>query len=375
MRILFVGSVPDNNYNRDAKTERLRVQEHKSLFNAAADLGRAAAAHGHTIMVGSDRVITIDHHVVRKGLFPAAVAAPKQRFFLEVYRPGDSKRPFEGIAPSNIAHFCYTRRPGFPPEARVARAKSDKRRGTPLWLYAHQSAISSADVVIAAGGGDGTRQAAFVAENLSIPVLPLASFGGGAAEAHLAMKTRFVSHSGAHHLSAEWPEFRRTAKDKTVAADRATGIITLAESLGLHSYFLSYSHKELEWCDLVQLALYDHERTTLRDRNQLRAGRPVQKKLYEAIGRAETFVLLWSKDSAASEWCEKELKIAVQLNKAGLPPHRIVLLMRDGSPLPASVSKCLALDVRSRKQTDMRVRTDHAVERMVDEERTASPIA
>ena len=61
----FFGSVPEKEHDRTPSVERQRVKKHASLWKAAADLGRAAAARGHTIMVGSDRPTTIDHHLVR----------------------------------------------------------------------------------------------------------------------------------------------------------------------------------------------------------------------------------------------------------------------------------------------------------------------
>jgi TIR domain len=164
------------------------------------------------------------------------------------------------------------------------------------------------------------------------------------------VKSKFENHSLWHNLSATWSKFR------------AEGIIRLAEAVDQHSYFLSYSHKDLAFCDFVDLSLFQNNRVVLRDQNQLRAGKPVQSKLSEAIGRAQTFVLLWNAASSKSAWCLKELKLALELNHSGLPPHRIVLFRRDKATVPAKLLEYLQLDARDRVQADL------AVQRLVLEE-------
>lgn len=326
MRILFIGSVPDNPYQTDPDIEEQLVGQNQELWKAAAELGRAAAKRGHTIVVGSDRRTTIDYHVVTEGLFPEARAEsdPDRKFFLEVFRPNDLKRPYEEGRPPNVVYHPYTSRPGFPGERKVAASRpvGDDSQRTPLWTFAHQSAIENADVVITVAGGHGTERAVYTAENVRVPVLPVKSFGGGSARVHAEVKSGFTNHPLWHHLSAGWND------------RRAEGIIQLAEAVGQHSYFLSYSHEDIGFCDFVHLAFFMNDRVVLRDVNQLRAGRPVQSKLYEAIGRAETFVLLWGTTSAQSEWCQKELEVGLGLHERGLPPHRIVLFLRDDIPIP-----------------------------------------
>jgi hypothetical protein len=143
---------------------------------------------------------------------------------------------------------------------------------------------------------------------------------------------------------------------------RANDLIELAERVGTHSYFISYSHAHVEWCDLVHLALYTRGRVVLRDRDELSVGRSVQPKLMDTIGKGETFILLWSKETSQSAWCRKELKHALTLHDAGLPPRRIVMLQRDDTPPPRALKHLLWLEARDRRQTD------DAVNRIVAEE-------
>ena len=214
----------------------------------------------------------------------------------------------------------FVRRPGFPAGGKQFPGHSVRSQSsqTPLWIFAHQSAIASADVVIAVGGTVGTRNAGFIAENMNVPVLALSSFGGGAQELHEYLESRMQALPDASHLSAPWPQERKLKQDRELAKSRAEAIIRLAEALGRHSYFLSFAHTEMGWCDFVHLALNEHMRTVLRDRNQLRIGRPVVDRLYEAIGRAETFLLLWSAESSKSKWCRAELDVAARLHRLGL---------------------------------------------------------
>ena len=131
-------------------------------------VGRAAAKRGHTIVVGSDRRTTIDYHVVAEGLFPEARAEsdPDRKYFLEVFRPDDLKRPYEDGPPPNVVPHWYTRRPGFPGERKLATSPpvGHDLLTTPLWIFAHQSAIENVDVLITLAGGDGTERAVYIAD-------------------------------------------------------------------------------------------------------------------------------------------------------------------------------------------------------------------
>ena len=97
MRILSLGSVPDNDWNREPEHEKERVQENKALWDAAANLGQEAVRRGHTIMVGSDRETTIDYHVVMKGLLPEAESDPNRNFSMVRQAAKNS-----GLLPGNL---------------------------------------------------------------------------------------------------------------------------------------------------------------------------------------------------------------------------------------------------------------------------------
>ncbi len=350
MRIHLVGSVPDNDYDRTPEAIKRGLTEFRSFFSAAARIGRVAAARGHTLIVGSDFPLTIDYHVVQRGLIPVLKTKRGQTFYLEVWRPNDQKRPYDDLRLKygNLRVDYFVRRPSFPLQHR--RNPRANTGNTSLWIFAHQSALANADVLLAMGGTEGTERAVYAAEQLGVPALPLQCFGGGAGRAYQALESSLINLPNANILSAKWSN------------TRANDIIDLAERVGTHSYFISYSHDHVEWCDLVHLALYTHGRVVLRDRDELSVGRHVQTKLMDTIGKAETFILLWSKETSQSRWCKKELNRALTLHNAGLPPRRIVMLRRDNTPPPRELEDLLWLEAVDRRQTD------DAVNRIVVEE-------
>jgi predicted Rossmann-fold nucleotide-binding protein len=331
MKIFFVGSIPDNDWNRTAEVVEKKIAENELLWQAAAELGAEAAKRGHTIIVGSERQTTIDYYVIHNGLVPVAEANPNETYFVEVWRPNGKSRPFKNNKWSNVRIKYIT--------------KEILEKSQDLWLIAHHSAISSADIVIAIGGGTGTERAIFLAHEMGIPVLPIASFEGGAKKGYEEIRSAIAKTDNTSVLNSEW------------FSDNAKEIINLAEKIGHHSYFLSHSHDELTWCDLVHLALLKNSRTVFRDEDLLHAGVHVPKELEAAIQKAETFILLWSEKSAASKWCQDELKIALLNHNKGGCPRRIVLLLSDSTPIPDEISEFFQIAVESRKEKFTAIKT------------------
>ncbi|MEM1178167.1 MAG: toll/interleukin-1 receptor domain-containing protein [Acidobacteriota bacterium] len=351
MRIHLVGSVPNNDYSREEEDIERGLRDHRDFFEAAAEIGRTCAERGHTLVVGSDFRLTVDHHAVLKGLVPVVERYPERTFHIEVWRPNDPKRPFEMLKvdyPESVRIDHFMSSPGFPLQHR--RNPHAGTVNTNLWTFAHQSALANADVLLAMGGTTGTERSVHMARELGVPALPVSTFGGGAARAYRSFETELMKLPGGHALSANW------------SGVRALDLVSLAERVGTHSYFISYSHQHIEWCDLVHLGLYTRGRVVLRDRDELTIGRDVQSKLMNAIGKAETFILLWSKEASESKWCRREILKAIELKNSGLPPRRIVMLRRDDTPPPDELQDLLWLEARTRSDTDS------AVNRVVAEE-------
>lgn len=343
MRIHLIGSIPNNDYDRTEEAILEGLKEYSHFFAAAAEIGKIAASRGHTLIVGSDFPLTVDYHAVEKGMTSVIESNPDRTFYLEVWRPTGRSSPFDSLRLkySNLKIEYFVRRPGFPLEHRSNTKNTVVN--TNLWSFAHQSAISNADILIAMGGTTGTERAVYMAEQLGVPVLPISSFGGGAKKSYKSIESSLLNLTGSNVLTADWSLNLNL---------RVLDLINLAEKIGIHSYFISYSHTHLEWCDLVHLALCSRGRVVLRDRDELLVGRDVQPKLLNAIGKAETFILLWSKQASESQWCKIELQHALNLHKLGLPPRRIVMLRKDDTPPPKELENFLWLEAGSRRETD-----------------------
>jgi hypothetical protein len=163
MRIHLVGSVPDNNYDRTPEAIERGLKEFPLFFSAAAQIGQVAAEHGHTLMIGSEFPLTVDHHAILNGLIPALEAKPKQTFYLEVWRPNDQNRPYDDLRSkyNNLRIDYFVRRPSFPLQHR--QNPHAKTVNTSFWMFAHQSALANADVLLAMGGTEGTERAVYAA--------------------------------------------------------------------------------------------------------------------------------------------------------------------------------------------------------------------
>jgi hypothetical protein len=96
--------------------------------------------------------------------------------------------------------------------------------------------------------------------------------------------------------------------------------------------FLSYARPNLTLAEHLERELTAHGFTIWRDQEQLRTGARWPKALGEAIAAADAFLLLWSVDSAKSDFVELEWTTALALKKLVLP------CLVDETPLPESLA-------------------------------------
>jgi hypothetical protein len=94
---------------------------------------------------------------------------------------------------------------------------------------------------------------------------------------------------------------------------------------GTHSYFISYSHHNLEAADHVESLLRRRRRVFIRDENELKPGDAIKKGLEEAISESDTFVVLWSDPALKSAWCRWERETALRVQAERAMPKRFVL--------------------------------------------------
>ncbi|MBD3306832.1 TIR domain-containing protein, partial [candidate division KSB3 bacterium] len=129
-----------------------------------------------------------------------------------------------------------------------------------------------------------------------------------------------------------------------------------------HTYFLSYSWKNSEAADHLELALSRQQRPVLRDETSIAAGGRVSTSVEQMIQQADTFVALWSAHYAQSDWCPNELAYARNRQASGQKPSRIVLIALDQTDVPIRFIDTLRLDGQERGQREL------AVQRLVQQE-------
>lgn len=131
-----------------------------------------------------------------------------------------------------------------------------------------------------------------------------------------------------------------------------------------HSYFLSYSRKNKNVVDHVELILRRQKQDVQRDENDIRPGDKLDDRIKAMINSSDTFIAFWSKAYDSSDWCCGELDYAMDFRKKPKKPSRIVLLALDQTERPIRFSDYLYLNGKSRKDREL------AVQRVVEDEAT-----
>jgi hypothetical protein len=107
------------------------------------------------------------------------------------------------------------------------------------------------------------------------------------------------------------PELSREEADSIlyeVSAQRAGAAIQISP------LFISYSHVDAEFVDLLEAGLNEKGIRFWRDVHHIKAGR-VEKQLMRAISMNPTFLLVLSSNSASSDWVEWEAARAREMEK------------------------------------------------------------
>jgi tetratricopeptide (TPR) repeat protein len=95
--------------------------------------------------------------------------------------------------------------------------------------------------------------------------------------------------------------------------------------------FISYAHEDSDTARHLEETLENQNIRVWRDRESIYAGQQWPKAIGEGIAGQQLFLLLWSKNSAASHFVEFEWNTALALKKT------IVPLFLDQTPLPPSL--------------------------------------
>jgi len=106
--------------------------------------------------------------------------------------------------------------------------------------------------------------------------------------------------------------------------------------------FISYSHQDKAFVDRLAAELVRERKTVWVDRWELRPGDSLIQRVQEAVGEASALIVVLSKASVASEWCRKELAVALSRE---LTEKRVVVvpaLLEDCDRPPFLIDKLYA---------------------------------
>lgn len=297
MRVAIFGSSPDVGGQDDAFASLCR------------QLGAELGMRGYIPVIHSGSPETAGHYVV-EGLRSVAVDRGT-RLRIEVHRTLARKEAFEDD------------------EALLVQPKPCLERGSRSLLSDSKlapriSAIMASDFAILLGGKDGTARCGEYALALRKPVVAVPGFGGSAGKLYEEnYEAVYYDHPRVYDKLAK-------LGGSGTASLAAAEIVEFGEALsGVHTYFLSYSHKDLEEADHVELLLTRTGRVVRRDESRLDMHDEIKPRLKDEIGKSDTFLSLWSKKSARSQYCIWERDTALELHEKFGRPRRILMIRID----------------------------------------------
>jgi|KBSSwiStaDraftv2_1062776.scaffolds.fasta_scaffold16385_3 hypothetical protein len=109
-----------------------------------------------------------------------------------------------------------------------------------------------------------------------------------------------------------------------------------------HRLFMSYTKDDRAYVLPIARALKEIGVEAFMDRLSLEGGEDWESRLWREIDACDCFMLFWSKESAASEWVQRETLRALQRQREG--PHRRPKIVTHllGKPPPAAPPPALA---------------------------------
>ena len=189
-------------------------------------------------------------------------------------------------------------------------------------------AILASDFTILLGGRRGTARCGEYALALAKPVVTVPSFAGSAADLY---KNKYET------LYFNNPRVRNKLMElagSDAAHPTAAHIVDFGEALsGVHTYFLSYAHENVEEADHIELLLARTGRLVRRDESHLGVHDKIKPRLKEEIAKSDTFLSLWSKESASSPYCNWERDTALELQNEFGRPRRILMIQIDDTTI------------------------------------------
>lgn len=108
--------------------------------------------------------------------------------------------------------------------------------------------------------------------------------------------------------------------------------------------FLSYSHQDQKYADLLSKHLSDAGHDVWQDKLNLKAGDNLIEKVNRGIKEAQTLIVIVSENSLRSKWVMHEVS-ALVLGDLSSEKRRIIPIIVDSSPVPSYLSKYLYIDL------------------------------
>jgi hypothetical protein len=110
--------------------------------------------------------------------------------------------------------------------------------------------------------------------------------------------------------------------------------------------FISYSHKDRKFVDLLANKLLENGVDVWWDSNELSVGQNIAEKIKDAINRVDYFVIVLSKSSSYSNWVNYELS-AILLNETSKQETIILPVLLEDCEIPFALKNRLFADFRS----------------------------
>lgn len=108
--------------------------------------------------------------------------------------------------------------------------------------------------------------------------------------------------------------------------------------------FLSYSHQDQKYADLLNKHLSDSGHEVWQDKINLKVGDNLIEKVNSSIKEAQALIVIVSKNSLRSKWVMHEFT-ALALGDLSSENRRVIPVLIDSSPVPSYLSKYVYVDL------------------------------
>jgi hypothetical protein len=299
-------------------------EERAVLAEFCERLGAAVASAGVNLVVCSPFKDSADYYALRGYLssgFGGTVHMHRPRSAF-VEREFDRLRDEVGVdAAEQIKDWFY---PG--PE------KDDREAVGQAWVLCQLMAMEQADAVVAVGGRQGRTATTILhlAEVRRKPVVPFGFLGGAAGSPFLRRDSK-----------ATHPPLDVGKLMSKEAAGEAVGIAELmvtarvgrlGRRLGPPSaVFISRARIDSDYARALDDYLQEVGLAVMFGERALSADRTVESAIEDAVLRSDLFIVLWSRNYAASRYCHDEIELGLRRHRAG--EIRLWLINLDGSDI------------------------------------------